>query len=140
MAPRQLSLLNDCGLHTVVHDVKAALNSAQKESGESREQLLDLVNALAKRQGMKLSGNGGLSKDMLDKWLNAEDARRAPGIAGVELLCAALDTLEPLEAMARPLGAMVIYGRDITLLKLARAQQEGKELRKRMRKLEEQLG
>lgn len=140
MAPRQLSLLNDCGLNTVVHDVKAALHSAQRVSGGSREQLLDLVNARAKREGIKLSGNGGLSKDMLDKWLNPEDESRVPGLAAIDLLCAVLDTVEPLNAMARPLGAMVIYGKDITLLKLARAREEQKALRKQMRKLEEELG
>lgn len=140
MAPRQLSLLNNHGPHTVVHDVKTVLACAVKESGESREQVLDRVNALARRHGIKLSGNAGLSQAMFDKWLNAEDDSRVPGVKGLVLLCLALDTVAPLEAMARVLGVRVISGNDITLLELARAQQESKRLRRKMRKLEEKLG
>lgn len=140
MTPRQLTLISDHGPHTVVHDVKTALSTAVRESSESREQVLDRVNTLAKRHGIKLSGNAGLSKDMFDKWLNAEDDSRVPGIKGLVLLCLALDTAEPLDAIARTIGAKVISGDDITLLELARAQQEHKRLRKKMRKLEEELG
>lgn len=140
MAPRQLSLLSNHGPHTVVHDVKTALASAVKDSKGSREQVLDRVNALARRHGIKLSGSAGLSQAMFDKWLNVEDDSRVPGIKGLVLLCQALDTIEPLEAMARAIGAKMISGDDITLLELARAQQESKRLRKKMRKLEEELG
>lgn len=140
MAPRQLSLLSNYGPHTAVRDVKTALASAAKGSNESREHVLDQVNDLARRYGIKLSGNAGLSKDMFDKWLNAEDDSRVPGIKGLVLLCLALDTAEPLDAIARTIGAKVISGDDITLLELARAQQESKRLRKMMRKLEEELG
>ena len=139
MAPQQLLLINNHGPHTVVHDVKAALASAVRGSNESREQVLDRVNSLARRYGFKLSGSAGLSKDMLDKWLNVEDDSRVPGWKGLVLLMEALCTTEPLDALARSVGAKVISGEDIILLELAKAQQESKKLRKKMRKLEEEL-
>ena len=139
MAPQQLLLINNHGPHTVVHDVKTALASAVRGSNESREQVLDRVNSLARRYGFKLSGSAGLSKDMLDKWLNVEDDSRVPGLKGLVLLMEALCTTEPLDALARSVGAKVISGEDIILLELAKAQQESKKLRKKMRKLEEEL-
>ena len=119
--------------------MKAALASAVRGSNESREQVLDRVNSLARRYGFKLSGSAGLSKDMLDKWLNVEDDSRVPGLKGLVLLMEALCTSEPLDALARSVGAKVISGEDIILLELAKAQQESKKLRKKMRKLEEEL-
>lgn len=106
----------------------------------SRDQVLDRMNALAKRHGVNLNGRGDVSKDLLEKWLNAEDDSRVPGIKGLALLCAALETAAPIGAVVAPLGAKVIGPEEVKLLEWAVAYQKSKELRKRMRKLENELG
>lgn len=140
MAPKQLSIFSNSGLHTVVRDVKESLNSAVKKSGESREQILDRTNELARRHGLSVSTKTGISKDLLEKWLNVEDDCRVPGIKSLSLLCAALGTVEPMAVLVGCLGGMVIDGDDVKLLEWARAYQKTRALRKQMRKIEEELG
>lgn len=140
MAPTQLKLFRHSGLHTVVRDMKEALNQEIKASGKSRDQVLDLMNDLAKRNGMSLNGKNGVSKDMFEKWLNAEDESRIPGLKGLTLLCAALGTVKPMGVMMTAIGGMVIEDEDIKLLEWARVYHKTKALRKRMRKIEEELG
>lgn len=140
MAPTQLKLFRHSGLHTVVRDIKEALNQEIKASGKSREQVLDLMNELAKRHGMSLNGKNGVSKDLFDKWLNAEDDSRVPGLKGLTLLCAALGTVRPMGVMMASLGGMAIEDEDIKMLEWARVYHKTKALRKKMRKIEEELG
>ena len=96
MAPTQLKLFGHSGIHTVVRDVKESLNQAVKASGQSRDQVLDRMNDLARRNNMSLNGKTGVSKDLFEKWLNPEDDSRMPGIKGLTLLCAALGTIQPV--------------------------------------------
>lgn len=139
MPPTQLSIFSNSGLHTVVRDVKESLNAEVKASGRSRDQVLDQLNELAKRHGISLSGRGHMSKDLLEKWLNVDDDSRVPGLKGLTLLCAALETTAPLAALVKPLGGRVIGPADVKLLEWAKTYQKSKDLRKRMRKLEEEL-
>lgn len=140
MIPRQLNIFNHNGLHTIVRDVKESLNAEVKASGRSRDQVLDRLNELARRHGISLNGRGEVSKDLLEKWLNAEDDSRVPSLKGLALLCSVLETTAPIEALVTPLGGLVIGQEDVKLLEWARAYQKTKALRKRMRKLEEELG
>ena len=140
MAPTQLTIFSNSGLHTIVRDVKDALNQSVKASGQSRDQILDRMNELAKRQNMVLNGKVGVSKDLFEKWLNIEDDSRVPGIKGLSLLCAALGTIQPMAVMIAALGGMAIDGEDVKLLEWARVYHKTKTLRKRMRKIEEELG
>jgi hypothetical protein len=139
VAPRQLDLFNQTNLATVMRDIKIAMNQAVRDSGKSREQVLDMVNALAARYGVRLNGRGGLSKDTFEKWLNAEDESRMPGIKGITFFCAVLNTTAPLAAMVGLLGGQVIEGADITMLKWAKRYHQAKDLRKQMKQLEEKL-
>ncbi|MBU1564367.1 MAG: hypothetical protein KJ630_01910 [Proteobacteria bacterium] len=140
MAPIQLKLFRHSGLHTVVRDIKEALNQEIKASGKSREQVLDLMNELARRQGMSLNNKNGVSKDVFEKWLNVEDESRVPGLKGLTLLCAALGTVRPIGVMMVALGGMAIEDEDIKMLEWARVYHKTKALRKRMRKIEEEMG
>lgn len=140
MAPIQLNLFSRPGLHTVVRDIKEALNQEIKASGKSRDQVLDLLNELARRNGITLNGKNGVSKDLFEKWLNAEDDSRVPGLKGLTLLCAALGSVKPMAVMLESVGGMAIENDDIKLLEWARAYQKSKALRRRMRKIEEELG
>ena len=140
MTPTQLKIFNNSGVHTIVRDVKASLNSAVKQSGQSRDQILDRTNELARRHGLSTGTRPGISKDLLEKWLNVEDDCRVPGIKSLSLLCVALGTVEPMAVMVSCLGGLVIDGDDVKLLEWARAYQKTRALRKRMRKIEEELG
>jgi hypothetical protein len=133
-------LFGHSGLHTIVRDIKDTLNQEIKASGKSREQVLDLMNELAKRHGMPLNGKNGVSKDLFEKWLNVEDDSRVPGLKSLTLLCAALGTIRPIGVMMVTLGGMAIEDEDIKMLEWARVYHKTKALRKRMRKIEEELG
>ncbi|ADW18603.1 hypothetical protein Despr_2465 [Desulfobulbus propionicus DSM 2032] len=140
MPPTQLTIFSNSGLHTVVRDVKEALNQAVKASGQSRDQVLDRMNELARRHNVPINGKAGVSKDLFEKWLNVEDDSRVPGIKALSLLCAALGTVQPMAVMVATLGGMVIEGEDVKLLEWARVYQKTKALRKKMKKIEEELG
>ena len=140
MPPTQLNIFSNYGLHTVVRDVKEALNQAVKASGKSRDQVLDRMNELGRRHNLAINGKAGVSKDLFEKWLNVEDDSRVPNIKALALLCAALGTVQPMAAMVATLGGLAIDGEDVKLLEWARVYQTTKALRKRMRKIEEELG
>lgn len=140
MDSSQQKIINNSGLQTVVRDLKEALNQAVKASGQSRDQVLDLMNELARRNNMSLNTKSGVSKDLFEKWLNVEDESRVPGIKALALLCAALGTVQPMSVMVAALKGMVIEGEDVKLLEWARVYYKTKNLRKRLRKIEEELG
>lgn len=139
LAPQQLDLFNQPTIGTIVRDIKAAMNQAVKDSGKSREQVLDLLNAMAARYGMRLNGKGGLSKDTFEKWLNIEDGDRMPSIKGITIFCAVLGTPKPMETMVKLLGGQIIEGKDVSLLRWSKRYHQAKDLRKQMRELESEL-
>ena len=141
MAAKQLGLFDQPTISSVVRDVKTAMNSAVKKSNLSREQVRDRMNDLASRHRVKLNGGNAktLSKDVFEKWLNIEDDVRIPSLKALTIFCAALETAEPMAALALPLGFQVIGDTDIRLLEWARCQQQVKKARKKIRKLEEEL-
>ena len=140
MPPTQLSIFSNSGLHTVVRDVKEAINQAIKASGQSRDQVLDRMNELGRRHNLAINGKAGVSKDLFEKWLNVEDDSRVPGIKTLALLCAALDTVQPMAVMVAALGGLAINGEDVKLLEWAKVYHKTKALRRKMKKIEEELG
>jgi hypothetical protein len=90
VTPRQLNLFTQTNLATVMRDIKIAMNEAIKDSGKSRDQVLDMMNGLATRYGMRLNGRAGLSKDSFEKWLNVEEENRLPSMKGITVFCAVL--------------------------------------------------
>lgn len=139
MAPTQLNIFNHSGLHTTVRDIKESINAEVKASGKSRDQVLDRANELAKRHHVVMNGKGELSKDLFEKWINPEDESRVPSIRGLMVICAALETVKPLDVMAIPMGGRVIGPEEVKLLEWAKRYQQTRVLRKQMRKLEEEL-
>jgi len=140
LPPTQLSIFSNSGLHTVVRDVKEAINQAIKASGQSRDQVLDRMNELGRRHNLAINGKAGVSKDLFEKWLNVEDDSRVPGIKTLALLCAALDTVQPMAVMVAALGGLAINGEDVKLLEWAKVYHKTKALRRKMKKIEEELG
>ncbi|MBA3007161.1 MAG: hypothetical protein FP810_11400 [Desulfocapsa sp.] len=112
-----------------------------RNSKYSREELLDRMNDLASRYGVRLvRGNGnGLTMATLEKWLNPEAMEHTPGINSLMVFCAALDDLEPMREVLAPLGGMLIDEDDVKLLLWAKEYHRAKDARIRMRKLEMEL-
>jgi len=133
----QLKLFSQPTLN-VLRDVKAAMATAYKECGLSRDELCDAMNALADRYGVCLAGGRGqqLSLATLEKWLNPEDKDHFPSIKTLPVFCAATNDITPMRAMIEPLGWQIIGDQDARLLAWARHYHGAKNHREQMRKLE----
>jgi hypothetical protein len=66
------------------------------------------MNQLAARFGIPLTGNGRLTLDTLEKWLNPEDTSRPIPLRALPVFCAVLRDHSALDALVRPLGLRVI--------------------------------
>lgn len=137
---KQLSLFSQPSLN-VGKSIKEQLAKSAKESRFSREELLDRINDMASRYGVRmLKGNGqGLTMATLEKWLNPEAMEYMPGINSLVILCAVLEDLDPMREAIAPLGGMVIDENDVRLLLWAKEYQRAKDARTKMRKLEMEL-
>lgn len=112
-------------------DVKAALNKAARDCGLSREQIVDRVNELARRFGLKL-GPRGLSSATLDKWLDPNDAEHRLPLEAVNLLAHVLEDFSPLDVLAAShgVGLRVIGPEDAAILAAAKREEQIRELRR----------
>lgn len=124
-------LLTELPSLNVLPDVKAALNGAAKGSGLSREQIVDRVNELARRFGLKL-GPRGISKDTLDKWLDPADAEHRLHLDAANLLCHALGDFRALDVLAAShgTGLRVIGPEDAAILAAAKRRAQIKQLKR----------
>lgn len=136
----QLNLFDQPTLN-VLREVKLALASACKASGLSVDEVCDQANRLAEKYGVCLVKGRArrLDTETLRKWLNQEDTQRFPSIKALPVLCAALNTVDPLRVMAAPLGGQVIDEQDARLLEWARLYHTSKNTRRRMKRLEDKL-
>ncbi|HBA73073.1 MAG TPA: hypothetical protein DCZ63_13055 [Geobacter sp.] len=137
---KQLNLFSQPSLN-VGKKLKEQMALSSRESKFSREELLDRMNDLASRYGVRLvKGNGsGLTMATLEKWLNPEAMEHMPGINSLMVFCAALDDLAPMREMLAPLGGMLIDEDEVKLLLWAKEYHRAKDARNRMRKLELEL-
>jgi len=138
--PVQISLFNIPTFNTVVN-LKEKMHKAAKECGLSRDEIVDRMNDLADRYGVKLvKGNGrGLTLDTLEKWLNPTDKVRQVPTRALPIFCAVVSSHEPLEALAQPLGVEMAGPEDQRLLKWARAYHDARRCRKIMKKHEPEI-
>lgn len=121
--------------------VKAAMRQAAKESTYSREIICDRMNEIAEAAGFRLGGGNSkaLSLALLEKWLNPLEREHTPPLRALAVFCRALGTVEPLRAMANPLGAHVIDKRQALLLKRAEVDEEIRTLQRLKKKIEGDL-
>lgn len=140
---RQASLFDHCApLTSAMPAIKAAMRAvAGAPEGEGRKALPDKINAVASASGVKLTtGNTrSISKDTLDKWLSPSDENHPPSLLAVLAFCLATESPAPLRAMLRPLGLDIMTEEDRKLCEYARTLIEQKKMRKRLRKLEDEL-
>lgn len=139
----QGSLFNYCGQIACNVDaaVKAAMRQASKDSHHSRDQICDRMNEIAEAAGFRLGGGNSkaLSLAMLEKWLNPAEREHTPPLRALIVFCRALGTVEPLRAMAIPLGAHIIDKRQALLLKRAEVDEEIRTLQRLKKRIEGDL-
>ncbi len=139
----QLSLLqNPIQLAGAMAAIRAAMRQAAgAEESEGRKMLVERLNEVAQRTGIKLtSGNAtGISKATLDKWLSPSDASHPPSILALLAFCIALDNMEPFRTAARVLGLDIMTEQDRKLRDYAQAILAEKAAKKRKQKLEREL-
>lgn len=124
----------------------AAIRAAMRATvgapeSEGRKALPDRMNAIARQAGVRLTqGNQkNISKDTLDKWLSPSDDSHPPSILAVLAFCAATDDHAPLRAMLRCVGLDVMTPDEHKLCEYGRTLLEQKKVKRRLRKLEEEL-
>lgn len=126
----------------VLREMKAAMAAAADGCGLSRDALCERMNELADRYGVRLVKGTGqhLTMATLEKWLNPEDKERVIPAKGLPVFCAATGDVAPLQVLVAPIGGRLIDGEDVKLLEWAKAYHATRALKKRMRRIEEELG
>lgn len=137
---KQLSLFSQPSLNDG-KKIKEQMAASAKGSRYSREELLERMNDLASRYGVRLvKGNGnGLTMATLEKWLNPEAMEHMPGLMSMRIFCVAIDDLDPVRAWLEPLGGMLIDEDEVKLLLWAKEYHRAKDARVKMKKLEAEL-
>lgn len=140
---RQASLFDHCApLAGAMPAIKAAMRAvAGAPEGEGRKALPDKINAVASASGVRLTAGNTrvVSKDTVDKWLSPSDESHPPSILAVLAFCLATNDLAPLRAMLRSVGLDVMTAEDRKVCEYGRTLIEQKKMRKRLRKLEDEL-
>ena len=124
-------------LPLIKHRMKSALAAAVPPL--SREQLVDRMNAIAKREHLKITvSKGSLTPAILDKWL-APNEPDLPPLPGLEVFMLALGDLGPLEALAEFHGYRMLSPEELLFYEFGKAKFEARERSRRMKRLEESI-
>lgn len=141
---RQLSLTEDnrISLAGALPVIRAAMRRAAGDpEGEGRKLLVDKINAVARREEVRLtSGNQRtISKDTLDKWLSVSDSSHPPSIVALLAFYVATGDIGPIHAMLASVGLDVMTEEARRFYNIGRADVEIKAARKRKKLFEESL-
>ena len=137
---KQLSLFSRVNLN-VNRDLKEQMAVSVKESRWSRDEVLDRMNDLAARHGVRLMKGSGSSLTMttFEKWLNVEAMEHIPPINSLVVFCEAVADNRAMRAVVAPLGVEMIEENDVTLLLWAKEYHRARAARQKMKKLEADL-
>jgi hypothetical protein len=111
----------------VVPDLKNALSQAIKKCPFSRIQIAERMNELMAEEGIQ---NGEVTADLINSWTK-DDPKRIIPTKLIPFFCRATQSILPLVALAQPMGAMVIEGKDIEVLELGFAEMERLKVKQR---------
>jgi hypothetical protein len=154
MAPSyQLSLFSESGgggqilraehVGALVPAVKSAMQRALAAAVPplSRAQVVDRMNAIAERHGVKLTTGRArlLTIHILDKWLAPNDRDDEPPLKALEVFMLAVQNLEPLECLAEFNGCKLLTPDEYDFYKYGKAKFEAKEHARHMRRMEENI-
>lgn len=137
---KQLSLFNQPSLN-INKAVKVQMALSVKESDWSREEILERMNDLAGRNGVRLmKGNGKiLTMTSFEKWLNVSAMEHNPPTNSLVIFCAAIGDNRASRVAMLPLGDTYVEDSDAKLLLWAKEYQRAKSARQKMKKLEAEL-
>ena len=123
----------------VVKAQKKAMAASVKESGLSREQVVDMMNNLAGLYGISLStGNDkALTRVTLDKWLNVNELDRQMPARVVPVFCKVVGNHSALDILAKTMDCQVIDSKQRKMLRWAEPYHRVQRNRKEMAQLEE---
>lgn len=116
--------------------VKEALFRSAKNSGLSREEIVDRMNRLAARFGVSLVTGKPLSLEVLEKWLSPNDLSRFMPVRAIPIFCKAVNDKSVLHEIVSPLGYEIIGEDDKKLLAWARAYQKMQKAKAELKRLE----
>ena len=125
----------------LISQMKAAMNDAARNSALSRDQILDRMNQIAIAAGVRLTAGNvkTLGAATLEKWLNPAEREHVPGVLALNVFCAAVESIFPLQAQLSMHGLDVMTPQDKTERDYGRACLEMRRARKTKRKLEANL-
>jgi hypothetical protein len=126
--PSQMQLFRSRPLNPT-YEIKRQIRIGLGETSLSRDQVVDEMNALAAREGMRET----ISKTTFDNWTKDSAPDRLPSPKWLPILCSVLDYNGPIEAMLLPLGAGVIGPKEMKVLQWANAELERKRAAKKAR-------
>ena len=132
--PTQMSFFESISLNCT-YEIKRQLRMALSGSTFSRDEVADEINKIAVREGMRKQ----ISKQTLDNWMKNSDSDRLPSLPWLTIFCSVLNTVGPIAAMIRPLGADIIDETDARLLAWARAEREKRRANKKAKLAEQAL-
>lgn len=137
----QLGMFNETTLN-VARSIKVAMNDDVRESGRSREQIVDRMNELAGHYGVCLTkGNGRqLTIETLEKWLNPSELSRQMPLKALPIFCVATGRISTINLLARSIGLRVIDHHEQNLLKWAEIDIQKRKLTKQSRRLAQEVG
>jgi|Deesub1362A_J573_1020465.scaffolds.fasta_scaffold03661_5 hypothetical protein len=116
----------------VTMSMKRALSAAMRNSGLSREQIVDRMNELLAGEGLAIR----VTINALEKWA-APSARHMISVPLLPFFCRATGSLEPLRVLAGALGVALAGPRELRLMELGEATLQSREAaRLRRRALE----
>ena len=101
----------------VTYGVKRALRLALANSRLSRDQVVDRMNELAVREGLRAT----VSKASLDNWVKDSDPNRLPSLVWTVIFCESVGDCGVIDILAKPFDLKVVNESEQRLLAWAKA-------------------
>jgi len=131
---KQLTLFQEANVNPVSR-LKAAMREAMRSGKLSREEIVDRMNELARRDGLGDGRGKRITVAALDGWVAKTKGNLIP-VGLLPCFCRVTGSLEPLRVLAACVGALVISQEEALLLEAARVEREQRRLAKRRRQLQ----
>lgn len=119
--------------------IKAAMRESIRACGQSREEIVDRMKALAKADGLGGGRGSIISLPNLDAWCSETKSNLIP-LQLLPIFCFAVSDMSPLRAMAAPLGADIIDSKEAQLLKWAQIEVQSRALAKKRKRILSEIG
>lgn len=126
------------GLAGLMPSIRAAMNRVAGKDEECRKQLVETINAVAKRESVPLTKGGGkaIEKTTLDKWLQPSEQGHAPSLEAIIIFCLATGDASPLKPVLTLLGLEAVARDELRYLAYGKACATMKNARQQLRKAE----